>query len=167
MFSSSVVSPLASLFTEPLATIGDIEHSADGAWWALQEGHSARSLCVSVCLILLWILEGEVFMSKLPIASGLIEILTFSQFPLSVCQPPCHLFPSLLLSPPCRTRFSFRCEQRSFLSGCQGDFLKMFYLSQFVAFWKTKIKAILVSAHKTGDRLRRVLLSVKSPSCNI
>lgn len=48
--SVPVSSPLASLFTEPLATIGDIEHSADGAWWALQEGHLTRSVCVCPCV---------------------------------------------------------------------------------------------------------------------
>lgn len=71
-------------------TLNTVPTAADGP---CRKG-TRLALCLSACLILLWILEGEVFMSKLPIASGLIEILTFSQFPLSVCQ----LFPSLLLS---------------------------------------------------------------------
>lgn len=70
------------------------------------DGPCRKGTLLAVCarLILLRILEGKAFISKLPIASGLTEILTFSHLSLSISLAITYFFllpsqnPSVLVS---------------------------------------------------------------------
>lgn len=90
-------------------------------------GRARYVLCVCVCLILLWILEGKVFISKLPIASGLTEILTLTHLSLSISFAVTFFL--LFQKPPVLVSFSC-CEQQCFPSSCQAHFTDMFEISQ-------------------------------------
>lgn len=95
------------------------------------DGPCRKGTLLAVCarLILLRILEGKAFISKLPIASGLTEILTFSHLSLSISLAITYFFSSSFSKSFCPC-FSFRCEQQCFPSSCQANFAEMFEISQ-------------------------------------